>query len=120
MTTSIEPPLEQPLMVTDAVTGKSAVSKAWWMFFTQIKQTFNSASDAVASVKWDAVTTTIDADDNITQLVYTRGGSTAITENRTYNAYGHIATQVLTGEVTGTWTHTYEANNGVWTGAAKT
>ncbi len=63
---------------------------------------------------------TRDSDNNITQTLYKRGGSTVVTEVRAYTKYGHISTQTLTGEVEATWTHSYKSNNSVWNGVTRT
>lgn len=68
---------------------------------------------------YDETTITISSG-QITQILYKLSSLTLVTETRTYNAYGNISTRVFTGDVTGTWTYSYDAtDNQTLTGVVK-
>lgn len=62
---------------------------------------------------------TTNSDGQVTQILYKRAGATKITEVITYNAYGNISTQTFSGEITGTWTYSYDTDNQTLTGVVK-
>jgi len=53
---------------------------------------------------------------DVTQVLYKRLTVTLLTEARTYNAYGHIATATFTGDLAETWTYSYASDNFTPTG----
>lgn len=46
--------------------------------------------------------------DDLTGVSYNSGD---LVETRSYNGYGHISTRVFTGDLTETWTYTYNSSN---------
>jgi hypothetical protein len=71
-------------------------------------------------VDWDETAHTVDSNGNISEILYKRSSVTKVTETRTYNAYMNVSTIVLSGEISGTWTYSYDTDNQTLTGVART
>ncbi len=70
-------------------------------------------------IEWDDVAITRNSQGDPTQRLWKRSSATKVTEALTYNTYGHIATQVFTGEMANTRTYSYDTDNFTITGVTK-
>lgn len=129
----------QPAPTQHPIAGKLPVTTIWWQWFQQAVASFLGGSGTAGYItKWSDSNTLANSvfteeklrarvrnydqivyttsNNNITQILYKRASITEMTEARTYNAYGHIATRTFTGDLAETWTYSYDTDNFTVTG----